>query len=88
MRLLVDSGVRRRGADCQGCGSGSQLMSKMAPLVGKDITRRVFMMRFAELCTDALFHVRKVCAANFGDMCTVVGQENTEEFLVRNLGNL
>lgn len=57
-------------------------MSKMAPLVGKDITERVFMLRFAELCTDALFHVRKVCAANFGDMCTVVGQENTEKYLV------
>lgn len=62
---------------------GLQLMSKMAPLVGKDITERVFMPRFAELCTDAHFHVRKVCAANFGDLCTVVGQENTEEYLVR-----
>ena len=54
----------------------------MAPLVGKDITERVFMPRFAELCTDAHFHVRKVCAANFGDMCSVVGMENTEEYLV------
>ena len=57
-------------------------MSKMAPLVGKDITERVFMPRFAELCTDAHFHVRKVCAANFGDLCSVVGMQNTEEYLV------
>ena len=54
----------------------------MAPLVGKDITERMFMPRFAELCTDAHFHVRKVCAANFGDLCSVVGQDNTEEYLV------
>jgi hypothetical protein len=59
-----------------------QLMSKLAPLVGHDITRCIFLPRFAELCTDPLFHVRKVCAANFGDMCTVVGQQSTEEVLV------
>ncbi|ELT87826.1 hypothetical protein CAPTEDRAFT_156976 [Capitella teleta] len=58
------------------------LMSKLAPLVGQDITRRIFLPRFAELCTDALFHVRKVCAANFGDMCTVVGQLSTQEVLL------
>ena len=37
-----------------------QLMSKKAPMVGPDITVRWFMPRFLELCTDALFHVRKV----------------------------
>lgn len=57
-------------------------MSKMAPLVGKDLTERMFLERFSSMCTDALFHVRKVCAGNFGDMCTVVGQENTESILV------
>ena len=37
-----------------------QLMSKMAPMVGRDITEQHFMPRFLEMCTDALFHVRKV----------------------------
>lgn len=32
----------------------------MAPLVGKDVTERMFLPRFAEMCTDPLFHVRKV----------------------------
>ena len=32
----------------------------MAPLVGKEITERIFMPRFAEMCTDPLFQVRKV----------------------------
>ncbi len=59
-----------------------QLMSKLAPLVGRDLTERCLMPRFAELCTDAHFHVRKVCAANFGDLCAVVGTENTEVYLV------
>ncbi|XP_021372324.1 serine/threonine-protein phosphatase 4 regulatory subunit 1-like isoform X2 [Mizuhopecten yessoensis] len=58
------------------------LMSKMAPLLGKEMTERVFLPRYCEMCTDPLFHVRKVCAANFGDFCTVVGQENTEQQLL------
>ncbi|XP_033755610.1 serine/threonine-protein phosphatase 4 regulatory subunit 1-like isoform X3 [Pecten maximus] len=58
------------------------LMSKMAPLLGKEMTERVFLPRYCEMCTDPLFHVRKVCAANFGDFCTVVGQGNTEQQLL------
>lgn len=58
------------------------LMSKLAPLLGKDMTERLFLPRFCEMCTDPLFHVRKVCAGNFGDMCTVVGQDNTEQHLL------
>ncbi|XP_041375739.1 serine/threonine-protein phosphatase 4 regulatory subunit 1-like isoform X3 [Gigantopelta aegis] len=58
------------------------LMSKMAPLLGKDITERLFLPRFSEMCTDPLFHVRKVCAANFGEVSAVVGCDNTEEHLL------
>ena len=35
-------------------------MSKMAPLLGRDITERMFLPRFCEMLTDPLFHVRKV----------------------------
>ncbi|XP_041103705.1 serine/threonine-protein phosphatase 4 regulatory subunit 1-like isoform X2 [Polyodon spathula] len=59
------------------------IICKMAPMVGKDITERLFLPRFCEMCCDCrMFHVRKVCAANFGDVCTVVGQEATEELLL------
>ncbi|KAK3765828.1 hypothetical protein RRG08_026297 [Elysia crispata] len=58
------------------------LMSKMAPLLGKDITDRHFLPRFSEMCTDPLFHVRKVCAANFGEMASVVGVQNSEDILL------
>ena len=38
--------------------------------------------RFATLSADPLFHVRKVCAANFGDFSGVVGSEATEQVLL------
>jgi serine/threonine-protein phosphatase 4 regulatory subunit 1 len=58
------------------------LMSRLAIIVGKDVTERLLLPRFAEMCTDALFHVRKACASNFGEMCKIVGQENTETYLL------
>ncbi|XP_076827550.1 serine/threonine-protein phosphatase 4 regulatory subunit 1 isoform X2 [Brachyhypopomus gauderio] len=59
------------------------IICKMAPMVGKDITERLFLSRFCEMCCDCrMFHVRKVCAANFGDICSVVGGEATEELLL------
>ena len=45
----------------------AQMMTKLAPLIGKEITERVFLTRFAEMCSDALFHVRKV--TNFHATC-------------------
>ncbi|KAL5021325.1 hypothetical protein ScPMuIL_000480 [Solemya velum] len=58
------------------------LMSKMAPLLGREMSERLFLKRYSEMCTDPLMHVRKVCAANFGDICTVVGEESTESQLL------
>ncbi|XP_058532820.1 serine/threonine-protein phosphatase 4 regulatory subunit 1 isoform X2 [Ochotona princeps] len=59
------------------------IMCKMAPMVGRDITERLILPRFCEMCCDCrMFHVRKVCAANFGDICNVVGQQATEEMLL------
>uniref|UniRef100_A0A4W4HLS8 WW-binding domain-containing protein n=1 Tax=Electrophorus electricus TaxID=8005 RepID=A0A4W4HLS8_ELEEL len=59
------------------------IICKMSPMVGKDITERLFLSRFCEMCCDCrMFHVRKVCAANFGDICSVVGGEATEELLL------
>merc|ERR1719362_232176 len=58
------------------------LIAKMAPLIGKENAEKIFLERFATLCTDPLFHVRKVCAANFGDFSSVVGMESTEKVLL------
>lgn len=57
------------------------LMTKMAPYLGKDTTVDLFLTPFVNLCQDASFHVRKVCAASFGDFCSIVGQECTEDNL-------
>ncbi|EEC10585.1 protein phosphatase 2A regulatory subunit A, putative, partial [Ixodes scapularis] len=56
------------------------LMTKMAPYLGKDTTVDLFLPAFVSLCQDASFHVRK--ATNFGDFCSIVGQECTEDNLV------
>lgn len=38
-----------------------QIICKMAPMVGKDVTERLFLPRFCEMCCDCrMFHVRKV----------------------------
>lgn len=58
------------------------LMSKVAPLAGREITERFFLPHFTVLCKDSHFHLRKVCAANIGDICNVVGQESTESELL------
>ncbi|KAM5219193.1 serine/threonine-protein phosphatase 4 regulatory subunit 1 isoform 6-T11 [Hipposideros larvatus] len=42
------------------------IMCKMAPMVGKDITERLILPRFCEMCCDCrMFHVRKVRQAAF-----------------------
>ncbi|KAM7176982.1 serine/threonine-protein phosphatase 4 regulatory subunit 1 isoform 2-T2 [Macrochelys suwanniensis] len=65
------------------------IMCKMASMVGKDITERLVLPRFCEMCCDCrMFHVRKVCAANFGDICSVVGQQATEEMLLPRFSQL
>lgn len=60
----------------------TQFMSKLAPLVGKDITINWYLDRFCHLCHDKLFQVRKVCASSIGEMATVVGINLTEHVLV------
>lgn len=64
------------------------LMTKITPLIGGDVTEELFLKRFGDLCADPLFHVRKVCASNFGDMSSVLKQETTENNLLPLFGRL
>ncbi|XP_043493871.1 serine/threonine-protein phosphatase 4 regulatory subunit 1-like isoform X2 [Polistes fuscatus] len=52
--------------------SGISLMSKMALLIGKELTEKVFLDRYIALCEDNIFHVRRMCVVHFGEMCTAV----------------
>ncbi|CAH0547331.1 unnamed protein product [Brassicogethes aeneus] len=58
------------------------LMCKLAPLLGRDVTERVFLKRFAELCIHQQFLVRKVCSSHIGDFCAVVGKDAIEKILL------
>ncbi|KAJ6665697.1 hypothetical protein lerEdw1_002067 [Lerista edwardsae] len=59
------------------------IICKMASMVNRSTVEVLLLPRFCELCSDGkLFQVRKVCAANFGDICNAVGQEATEKNLI------
>uniref|UniRef100_A0A7M4EBB7 Serine/threonine-protein phosphatase 4 regulatory subunit 1-like n=1 Tax=Crocodylus porosus TaxID=8502 RepID=A0A7M4EBB7_CROPO len=59
------------------------IICKMASMLSKTTVERILLPRFCELCGDGkLFQVRKICAANFGDICNAVGQDATERFLI------
>uniref|UniRef100_A0A8D1CX33 Uncharacterized protein n=1 Tax=Sus scrofa TaxID=9823 RepID=A0A8D1CX33_PIG len=56
---------------------------RLASVLSKGRAERLLLPGFCELCADGkLFHVRKVCATNFGGICHAVGPEATEKFLV------
>ncbi|KAM9536982.1 serine/threonine-protein phosphatase 4 regulatory subunit 1-like isoform 3-T3 [Salvelinus alpinus] len=59
------------------------IMCKLVTMLSKDTVEHLLLLRFCELCSDArLFQVRKVCAANFGEFCSIVGQDATEKLLM------
>ena len=43
----------------------------MASLVGPGITEKYFVPRFEVLCSDTLFHVRKVCIV-YAELLTLI----------------
>nr|XP_015912554.1 serine/threonine-protein phosphatase 4 regulatory subunit 1 [Parasteatoda tepidariorum] len=55
------------------------LMSKLLILMGAEET---FFDRLYALCADRSNNIRKACASTFGDICTAVGRELTEELLL------
>ncbi|KAK5642612.1 hypothetical protein RI129_008779 [Pyrocoelia pectoralis] len=64
------------------------LMSRLAPFLGREVTERVFLQRFSQLCTSKMFCVRKVCASHFGDFCAVIGKEAYDSVLLPSFLNL
>ncbi|XP_056403609.1 serine/threonine-protein phosphatase 4 regulatory subunit 1-like isoform X2 [Hyla sarda] len=59
------------------------IICKMISMLCRQTVEQTLLPRFCDLCSDSkLFQVRKVCAANFGDVCNAVGQEATEKYLI------
>ncbi|XP_060832616.1 serine/threonine-protein phosphatase 4 regulatory subunit 1-like isoform X1 [Bombus pascuorum] len=55
--------------------SGISLMCKMAPLIGKELTEKIFLDRYIALCEDKEFYTRKFCASHLGELCAAVGRK-------------
>ncbi|XP_012279230.1 serine/threonine-protein phosphatase 4 regulatory subunit 1 isoform X2 [Orussus abietinus] len=62
--------------------SSIALMSKMALLVGREFTERVFLDRYVVLCSHVKFLARKACAIHIGGFCAAVGREVVELVLL------
>ncbi|XP_071057702.1 serine/threonine-protein phosphatase 4 regulatory subunit 1-like isoform X3 [Onthophagus taurus] len=58
------------------------LMSKLATFLGPEVTERVLLDRFAELCHDKNVTIRRVCAVQFHNFCSVVGKNAYEKVLL------
>ncbi|XP_060521122.1 serine/threonine-protein phosphatase 4 regulatory subunit 1-like isoform X2 [Cylas formicarius] len=58
------------------------LMIRLATLLGRDITERIFLPRFVELCCGSMFYIRKILASRIGTLCTVVGREAFEKMVL------
>lgn len=58
-------------------------MGKMVSWLGKDVTERVFLDRFTQLCTDTLVLIRKTCALHVSVFASVISKEAFKRALVR-----
>ncbi|KYQ52178.1 Serine/threonine-protein phosphatase 4 regulatory subunit 1 [Trachymyrmex zeteki] len=58
------------------------LMCRLAPLIGSELTEKVFLPRYLDLCEDNDMMVRRICATHFGEMCTAVGKEKLYSKLI------
>ncbi|XP_028044967.1 serine/threonine-protein phosphatase 4 regulatory subunit 1 isoform X2 [Monomorium pharaonis] len=58
------------------------LMCRLAPLIGSELTEKVFLKRYLDLCEDNDMMVRRICATHFAEMCTAVGKEKLYNKLI------
>ncbi|CAL1686167.1 unnamed protein product [Lasius platythorax] len=58
------------------------LMCRLAPLIDSELTEKVFLKRYLDLCEDNDMMVRRTCATHFGEMCVAVGKEKLYSKLI------
>ncbi|KAM0734403.1 Serine/threonine-protein phosphatase 4 regulatory subunit 1 [Formica fusca] len=58
------------------------LMCRLAPLIGSELTEKVFLRQYLDLCENNDMMVRRTCATHFGDMCVAVGKEKLYSKLI------
>ncbi|XP_031781123.1 serine/threonine-protein phosphatase 4 regulatory subunit 1 isoform X2 [Nasonia vitripennis] len=64
------------------------LMTKVSPHIGDELTEKLFLDRFIELCTSESFFVRRVCASIMGEFCTIMSDETVHNKLLPIYANL
>ncbi|XP_076263074.1 serine/threonine-protein phosphatase 4 regulatory subunit 1-like isoform X2 [Rhynchophorus ferrugineus] len=57
-------------------------MSKLATLLGRDVTERIFLNRYLELCSSQYFPTRKIAADHIGYYCAIVSKDVFENKLL------
>ncbi|XP_018346239.1 PREDICTED: serine/threonine-protein phosphatase 4 regulatory subunit 1-like isoform X3 [Trachymyrmex septentrionalis] len=75
-------GFRRDMADEHTRNANISLMCRLAPLIGSELTEKVFLPRYLDLCEDNDMMVRRICATHFGEMCIAVGKEKLYSKLI------
>ncbi|XP_014210093.1 serine/threonine-protein phosphatase 4 regulatory subunit 1 [Copidosoma floridanum] len=59
------------------------LMTRVNPFIGDELTEKLFLDRFLDLCTSDAFLVRRVCASIVGEFCTILSKEAIYNKLLR-----
>ncbi|XP_025992654.2 serine/threonine-protein phosphatase 4 regulatory subunit 1 isoform X2 [Solenopsis invicta] len=71
--MLVDEPIRN---------ANISLMCRLAPLIGSELTEKIFLTRYLDLCEVNDMMVRRICASHFAEMCTAVGKEKLYSKLI------
>jgi hypothetical protein len=62
--------------------SSIQIMAKVAPIIGTEMTNEIFFEKFIELTQIEVTNIRKQCVTNFPVMCEVMGEEVLESHML------
>jgi serine/threonine-protein phosphatase 4 regulatory subunit 1 len=62
---------------------GAQLLNDLAPIMQQQLCTQFAVPHIKTLAADAMFRVRKAVASHMGNICEIVGAEETTSQLVR-----
>ncbi|XP_029160392.1 serine/threonine-protein phosphatase 4 regulatory subunit 1-like isoform X6 [Nylanderia fulva] len=57
-------------------------MCRVAPLIDSELTEKIFLKRYLDLCEDNDMMVRRTCATHFAEMCVAVGKDHVKAKLI------
>ncbi|EGC28661.1 hypothetical protein DICPUDRAFT_6811, partial [Dictyostelium purpureum] len=60
----------------------ANLCHNLAPIIGEELTKNIFLPFIVKLANDLSFRVRKAIALNLGNICETIGEKDTTELLL------